>query len=182
MKALIFHGTQGSPQGNWFQWLQEQLMIEGWQVAVPTLPTPDNQSLENWKQALAAQVPGFHDVDVVIGHSSGGTFALRLLEEGLVKPKQTILVSTVIDTINNNEYDTLNKSFIDAPFEWSKIKKNCKDVIVFHGDNDPYVSLSQAETISENLDAPLNIIKDGGHLNAESDYTEFSELLDVLNV
>ena len=181
MKALIFHGTYGSPQGNWFEWLQEHLMMEGWQVAIPTLPTPEEQSLDNWKQALATQVPGFQDVDVMIGHSCGGSFALRLLEEGLAQPQQTILVSAVIDALGN-QFDELNKSFVDMSFDWEKIKSACENIIVFHGDNDPYVSLSQAETISTKLSAPLTLIKDGGHINADAGYTEFPEILEFLDV
>ncbi len=180
MKALIFHGTMGSPKGNWFLWLQDHLMLQGWQVAVPALPTPEEQSLHNWKQALKKQVPGFQEADVLIGHSCGGTFVLKLLEEGIIQPKQALLVGTVIDMINN-EFDALNKSFIDESFDWPSIKENCDNTVVFHGDNDPYVPLSQAEEISEKLNAPLQIIKNGGHINTDSGYTEFPEILNFIN-
>jgi predicted alpha/beta hydrolase family esterase len=179
-KALIFHGTQGTPQGNWFAWLQEHLMIQGWQVAVPTLPTPEDQSLENWTVALEEQVPSFAEADLIIGHSCGGAFALRLLEGNIITPEQTILVGTVIDTLGN-QFDALNKSFVDTPFNWDSIKENCEDITVFHGDNDPYVPLSQAETLSENLQAPLYVIQNGGHINADAGYTEFPDLLDFIN-
>ena len=157
-------------------------MMEGWQAAVPALSTPEYQSLENWKRALAEQVPAYAEADLLIGHSLGGTFILRLLESDLIKRKQVILVSTLIDEINNEEYDSLNKSFIDTSFQWNKIKENCGKVFVFHGDDDPYVPMSQAETISKELDAPLQIIKGGGHINADSGYTEFPEILDVIDV
>lgn len=179
-KALIFHGTYGSEKENWFPWLQEELMMAGWQVAVPTLPTPEGQSLENWKQALKEQVSSFREADVLIGHSCGGSFALRLLEEGLIQPKQTILAGAIINVMNN-EFDELVKTFIDRPFNWSTIKENCDNTIIFHGDNDPYVPLSQAETISTKLDAPLHIVKGGGHINAEAGYTKFPEILDIID-
>ena len=46
MKALIFHGTMGSPNGNWFPWLQSELISKGWDVDVPAFPTPEGQSLD----------------------------------------------------------------------------------------------------------------------------------------
>lgn len=180
-RALIFHGTHGSPAGNWFPWLQEELMMQGWQVAAPKLPTPDGQSIDGWIEALKDQIPGYAEADVLVGHSCGGTFALRLLEKNLVEPDQTILVSCLIDQIKNEEYDSLNSSFIDHPFDWSVIKNACEDITIFHGDDDPYVSKSQAETISEKLDAPLHFIKDGGHLNADTGYTSFPALLDSIH-
>jgi hypothetical protein len=178
-KALIFHGTHGSPQGNWFPWLQEELMMKGWQVAVPKLPTPEGQSLMGWIEALEEQVPAYQDADVVYGHSCGGAFALRLLEQGLITPEKVILVGTVIDF--GNQFDDLNKTFVEAPFDWQKIKTSCDNAVVFHGDNDPYVSMKQAETISENLNAPLHVIKDGGHLNADAGFTEFPALLNCVD-
>jgi len=182
MKTLIFHGTHGAPTGNWFPWLQDHLMQQEWQVAVPKLPTPEGQSLDSWKTALSDQISGFSEADILIGHSLGGTFALRLLEQGLVTPKTIILASCVTKNINNEEYDTLNNSFIAEQFDWDKIKRNSTDIIILHGDNDPYVPLEHAQELAENLEVTLHIIKDGGHLNAENGYTNFSEILDFLNV
>lgn len=181
MKALIFHGTHGSPQGNWFQWLQEHLMIEGWQVATPKLPTPENQSYDNWKLALEKQIPGYADVDVVVGHSCGGSFALRLLEESLIEPEQVILVSTVSGKLDN-EFDELNHSFIDKPFNWDVIKQACDNFTLLHGDNDPYVPLNQAKSLADNLQTNLIVIENGGHLNSENGYDQFPEILEFLDV
>jgi len=180
-KGLIFHGTHGSPEGNWFGWLQDELMMEGWQVAVPKFPTPEDQSLKNWTSALEAQISDLNDIDLVVGHSSGATFALRLIEAEIIKPEQLILVSAVIDTIDNDEYDRLNESFIEQEFDWARIKQNCGDIILIHGDNDPYVPLNQPEMIADQLDIPLNLMKDGGHLNSESGFDDFPELMDFIH-
>ena len=179
-QAIIFHGTHGSPSGNWFPWLKNYLEENGWQAHTPALPTPTNQSLDNWKKSLAEQVPNYAHTDLVIGHSCGGSFALKLLQHDLIKPKQTILAGCVIDTLGN-EFDALNKSFIEDPFNWQKIGEACKNIVVFHGDNDPYVPTTQAQIISTELNAPLHMIANGGHLNAETGYLEFPELLDIIN-
>jgi len=179
-KALIFHGTMGSPAGNWFGWLQEELMIDGWQVAVPAFPTPEGQSLDAWKTALAEKIPAYQDVNVVIGHSLGATFALRLLEQNLINPQKIILVSSVIKKINNEEYDALNHSFIHEGFDWDKIKQGGADITLVHGDDDPYVPLGHTKELADHLNTPLNVMPNGGHLNTESGYDQFPEILDFL--
>lgn len=180
-KALIFHGTLGSPDINWFRWLQDSLMYNGWQVAVPKLPTPEGQSLDNWKSAFAEQIHDLSQLDLVVGHSLGATFALRLIEENIITPTQTILVSAVIDKIDNAEYDILNASFIAPPFDWDTIKNSKSDITLIHGDNDPYVPLPQPSLIADKLGIDLHLLKEGGHINAESGFTDFPEILDFIH-
>jgi len=46
-----------------------------------------------------------------------------------------------------------------------------------HGSDDPYVPLQNAKKMSKNLGIEIDMIKQGGHLNSESGYTEFQYLL-----
>ncbi len=172
MKALIFHGTMGSPDGNWFPWLQGELTSKGWGVDVPVFPTPEEQSLKNWIGVVQGK-----DADLLIGHSLGATLVLRLTELKLINPTNAVLVSPVIQKINNEEYDLLNSSFINDGFDWDKIKSAPTKLTVLHGDDDPYVPVDHARQLSDYIDAPLHIIKNGGHLNADAGYTQFSEIL-----
>ncbi len=183
--AFIFHGTMGSSDGNWFPWLSEQLVKDGYSVDVPTLPTPEGQSLEGWMAAVEGQVEQIRTADVLVGHSLGATFILRLLErfsdEG--KVKKALLVSTVSKVIGNEEYDTLNASFIETaktPFDWTRINAAAQQIQMFHGSDDPYVPLEHAQEVSTSLGAPLSVIDGGGHLNSEFGFLQFFELLDAL--
>jgi len=132
--------------------------------------------------ALKAQISDLSDLDLVIGHSLGATFALRMIEAEIITPQKLTLVSAVIDEIDNEEYDRLNKSFIDKEYDWDKIKGHCPEIIIIHGNNDPYVPLKQPETIADQLDIPLNLMVNGGHLNSESGFDHFPELLDLIDV
>lgn len=177
--AVIFHGTMGSPSGNWFPWLGNQLQSSGYQVNAPSLPTPENQSLHSWFDAIN-QI-SFDEETVLVAHSCGATFALHLLESLKITVKKAILVSVVANKIGINEYDTLNASFIGASHNWNKIQKNCQSFHVLHGSNDPYVPLNQAEFVASNLGVQVQIIPDGGHLNAEFGFTEFPLITKLIN-
>jgi len=120
------------------------------------------------------------DADLFIGHSLGTTLILRLIEKKLINPQHIVLVSPVIQKINNEEYDALNSSFIENGFDWKMIHKMSTKIEIIHGDDDPYVPVEHARQLSGFIDAPLHIIKDGGHLNADAGYTQFPEILDFL--
>ena len=60
------------------------------------------------------------------------------------------------------------------------IKKYCDDIVCYYTENDPYVKLEAEKSFADSIATKTVVIKDGGHLNAESGYTEFEELLDYL--
>jgi hypothetical protein len=50
-RAVILHGTDGSPDMNWFPWLKEKLEADGYEVWAPLLPenhTPSKEVYNNF--------------------------------------------------------------------------------------------------------------------------------------
>ena len=76
-----------------------------------------------------------------------------------------------------NKFDEPNRTITDRDFHFEEIKNNCSYFKIYHSPDDPYVPLEKAENLADNLDAELEIIEDGGHLNEPSGYTEFHILL-----
>lgn len=173
MQAFIFHGTQSHPQKNWFSWMKGKLEPHNVNVFIPALPTPEDQSVSSWFKALMDQCPPIDEDTLLIGHSCGANFILHILER-LERPVfYTALVGCVIHEIGDTEIDTLNKSFVNHPYEWGKIRKNAGKISIFHGDDDPYVPLDQPLELARALNIPLTIIPGGGHLNEDAGYTDF---------
>jgi hypothetical protein len=177
---VIIHGTGGSPQGNWFFWLKQQLENNGHRVFVPKFPTPENQSIYKWHAALVTQVERMGKDTILIGHSCGATFLLHVLEALAEPVEQSILASPFIEKLGNEYFDNLNETFVDYEFDWDLIKKNAGKITILHGDNDPYVPIAAAQKVADALNASLTIIPNGGHLNAEFGFTEFPQILQVL--
>ncbi len=175
MKVFILHGYRANPEANWFPWLAKQLKDLGHEVTVPEFPTP--ATFSDWQKVLTSET--FDEKTVLIGHSLGGTYSLRLLENSPLI-HAAILVAPPIRKLGMEELDHHNASFYDHEFVWDAIHNNCDNIIVYHSDNDPYVPLEQAKVITEKLDAELEMIPNSGHLNADAGFTEFPQLLDKL--
>src|SRR5713226_1018540 len=79
--VVIIHGSYGRPTENWFPWLAEQVQSYGHVVTIPALPTPAGQNIDAWKQAFREQVGALTPNMLLVGHSMGDRFTLRLLEE-----------------------------------------------------------------------------------------------------
>ena len=178
MNVFIFHGTMGSPEGNWFPWLERELKKLGVEVFVPRFPTPEGQSLESWLKVLEPYRHKINSDTILVGHSMGPAFIFRILEQWKISIKAAILAAPFDDILGIPDFDKLIKTFIDKPFDYEKVKKLCGKVIVFAGDNDPYISKEQTIRIAKNLGVEINWIKGGKHLNKDTaGYTQFPEVL-----
>lgn len=177
LKCFVFHGVYGNPEENWFPWLKKELEKAGHEVFVPRFPTPENQSLENWLKAFEKFKSKLDADSVLIGHSLGAVFALRLLELIKVKVKAVFLVSGFLGRLELKEVDALNASFFSQPFNWNKIKSSAERIILFHSNNDPFVPLKKGRELAEKLEGRLIVVENAGHFNKESGYLRFPRLL-----
>lgn len=178
-RVFIIHGAGGSPNGNWFPWLKQELEKIGFVVIVPTFPTPEGQNLKNWRKVMKTYT--IEKEDIFVGHSISPAFILDLLERNAAKA--AFLVAPFIRKINYKgeglNFDVINSTFYKN-FDWAKIKENCKHFFVFYSDNDPYVPIDRSEEVAEKLGVKPIIVKGAGHINAESGYTKFELLLEKI--
>lgn len=197
MKIFIIHGSFGHPNGNWFPWLKKQLDSIGHEVYVPEFPIEDYekfsrcvgkgkvneskvQNLSNWLETFKHFMKKVDEDTIFVAHSLGPAFVLRVLESIDVEVRACIFVSGFIGTLGNPIFDAVNKSFFTEPFDWKRIKQNCKMFHVIASDNDPYVPFRLLESFAKELNTTLMMIKGGEHLNEEAGYKEFPEILGIM--
>lgn len=179
--AFIFHGTEGHPGENWFPWLKKELEKLGYQVYVPHFPSPPEipAKIDEWFDVLKKYEAHINKDTILIGHSLGGFFNLRLLEKLEHPVKAAVFVGTPIGIRPILNYDRDN-SFSSFTFDWSKIIKKAKQFLIFHSDDDPYVSLENGKQLSKHLNIELNFVPNAGHFNVNAGYTKFDLLLEKL--
>lgn len=178
---FIFHGTEGYPEENWFPWLKEKLEEKGCKVFVPQFPSSPVVpcKISEWFEVLKTYEKNINEDTILIGHSLGGVFALRVLEKIKYPVKAVFLTGTPIGIkpILNYERDS---SFSGFTFDWKSIKTKAKYFSVFQSDNDPYVSLGNGEQLAKELGVELTFVPNAGHFNAKAGYFSFPKLLDKI--
>lgn len=179
-KAIILHGTLGSPQGNWFRWLEVALKDCGFEVWLPELPHADQPSLAEWSDFVRKQCPFSLDKDtIIVGHSSGAALALILTQQN-PEPLGAIVLVSVFDD-NSLQWEPDNGLF-DIAFDYATIRTHANNMLFVHSDNDPYVPLPQAERIAKACGSAVHLLPSQGHFNLElsDSYREFPEFLELM--
>src|SRR3989344_4951066 len=96
--VFIFHGTEGYPEENWFPWLKEKVKAKGRKVFVPQFPSPPvvASKISEWFEVLKNYEQYIDENTILVGHSLGGVFTLRILEKLEHPVKAACFVGTPI--------------------------------------------------------------------------------------
>lgn len=176
---FIIHGTGGHPQENWFPWLKQELERLGCRVVIPQFPTPENQTPETWFNVLEGYRADYTANTILVAHSLGGAFALRVLEKYPIRIQAAFFVGTPIGVrpIKNWEGD---QPFIGKPFDYDAIRSRARRRVVFHSDDDPWVGVGNGIELASRIEAEFVHLTDAGHFNAKAGYNRFELLLEKI--
>lgn len=176
---FIIHGSFGSPFANWIPWLRKEIENEGGSVYTPDFPIGVGyQNYENWARLFKAYLDAglINEKTTIFAHSIAPVFVCKFLIENQIKVKRLVFVCGFNNYLGiNEEYDDVNKTMYTN--DLSAIKNYCDDIICYYSDNDPYVRYEVEKDFVDTVADKQFVIEGGGHLNSESGYTEFKELL-----
>ena len=172
---IIIHGSFGSKDGNWFPWLKGELEKRNCSVEVPQMPIGvGNQNYENWEKELNKL--SVNENTIIIAHSIAPVFVCKYLIKNKIRVKKLIFVCGFNNYLGiDPDYDAVNEPMFLNNLE--DVKKYCDNIVCFYSDNDPYVKFDVEKSFSDAIANEQHIIKNGGHINSESGYTEFNEIL-----
>ncbi|HEY5152486.1 MAG TPA: alpha/beta fold hydrolase [Candidatus Saccharimonadales bacterium] len=176
--VLIIHGIGGRAGIHWQQWLHNQLEEQGYKVLMPGLPEPDHPDRKTWLAAIKQTVAGVNLGQLtIVGHSLGATTALDFIEQADGKVNRLLSVSGFAQ-----DYGVaINSYFLsEKPIDFKKVGDKLRWAAVVYGDNDPYVPQDALKYVADSLGVQPLVIPDGGHLNTEAGFTEFPQLIEML--
>lgn len=176
---FLIHGSFGSPFSNWIPYLRKEIEKRDLVVYTPDFPTGVGyQEYNTWSKILECYVDAglINENTTIFAHSIAPVFISHFLVEHKIKVNKLIFVCGFNNYIGINEdYDYVNKSMYFNNLEDTKNYAN--KIICYYSKNDPYVKYENEKQFADAVADEQIIIDDGGHLNSESGYTEFEELL-----
>lgn len=202
MKYLIMHGSYGSPDENWFHWLEKELKALGHEVILEQFPVDswdeiekvgrENidsyspvESLSSWEEYFVDHIlPQIKNQEIgFVGHSIAPIFMLHMLAKYDIKIKTAVFVApffNIPDAPNIWQFYPVNKTFYSYDFDFGKIKAKIGKSYVVYGDNDPYVPATEPPLFAQKLGSELRVVPSGRHCG--SNFKEFPLIIDLVKL
>jgi len=145
---------------------------KNFEVLAPQMPNKQNAKYIEWKIWFERIIPYLQDGVILIGHSLGGLFFVKYLSENIY-PKKIGSIFLVAAPHNDTE-GCGNFQLVDS---LKKVWEQCQNIQIFQSEDDPLVSISEAEKYKKAWSgAKMHIFKDRGHFNQE----DFPELVEEI--
>lgn len=178
--TLVLPGWQGSGEGHWQTWLEEQLRAAGRATRRPSFVDLDRPDRAEWLAALRAALADLPpDGFDVVTHSLGAVLWLHhAVEPGdAPRPARVVLVAPPSPATSIPEMGT----FFPPPLDVEAVRQAAGGTVLVAGDDDPYLPEGIAAAYGLPLKIATTVVPGGGHLNVESGFGEWPAMLDWCN-
>ncbi len=159
---------------HWIPWLQKMLLVDGYNVQTPEMPTPHKPSYQTWKSIFSTfPIDGQTQL---VGHSCGGGFLLKYLGEHQIKLDKLVLVAPWLDPGKQLG------DFLKCDLK-EDLSKRINEIHIMYSEDEPVDSVK--ETVDIIMDtypsAKLHRFNTHGHFClANMGTQEFPELYEIL--
>lgn len=174
--AIIIHGWEEDPNGQWLPWVREQLENLGWHVHVPKMPNTKEPKLCEWMDTLLSLSPS--EDTVLIGHSLSNALIMKYLERPETKINSVIMVAAW-DWLMEDVKE-FHQTFFENGFDYDAIKKKRIPITIINSTTDPWIDFEKSKQFANKIEAQFIAVENAGHFMARDGYTEFPLLLNVI--
>jgi uncharacterized protein len=159
------------PQKKWKQWIAQQMPDVD--VLLPLFPSGNNAKYDEWKIYFEKLIPFFGDNVTLVGHSLGGMFLAKYLQDNpLEKPVRRIVI--VAARYHTNGADHSGSFKVTSA---TNLSKSAHEIHLFHSKDDPQVEYESLEKFAaDSPDAIVHSFENRGHFTD----TTFPEMLELL--
>lgn len=167
-EELEFDINEQEKVKSWRHNYSDFLDTEKYQIIVPTMPSKDNATYEEWNIWFEKVIPFLKNNLIMVGHSLGGLFLAKYLSENTfpVSIKQLHLVAAPYD--HEDEIEQLG-DFKLQNFPGKLSDATIPEIHIYHSTDDTIVPVSESEKYYQALPgSQLHIFNDRFHFVGET--------------
>lgn len=178
--TVVVPGWQGSGEGHWQSWLEQQLQEAGRETRRPAFADLDRPQLADWLAALRSAVADLPpDGFDVVAHSLGAVLWLH----HVASPGDVPRAARVLLVAPPSPHTAIPEiaGFFPPPLDVDALRRAADGTVLVAGSDDPCTPEGIADAYGLPLKIATTVIEAAGHLNTESGYGAWPAVLDWCN-
>lgn len=179
--VMLIHGYNGVPKI--YNWLEENLKENGYEVIVPEFPPREGVIYVEWKNILNKYKQYLNKDTIVVAHSIGNELLIKYLFENNLEIGLYIGLAGFSKDFSCEGKDDLNralKDFLVSSEEIDRFRELVSSRYAIYSDNDHIVPFEILEEYSKDIEAIPLLIKGIGHMGKKSELESIPEVLDII--
>jgi predicted alpha/beta hydrolase family esterase len=171
---VIVHSKLGDATNHWYDWLRNNLQLEGYNVTLFDMADAYSKPLKAWVKAMDEQVSISKNDTYFITHGYGTLAALKYLELQEIDPIEGVFIisgfkedATAIDD---------NLSVNNEKFDYENIKNKAQQFYGLCAKDDKYISYKETQRLMDILNGKCKVTSYGGHFIDEDGFSTFITL------
>ena len=171
---IIVHSKIGDATNHCYQWLANNLILEGYNVTLFDLPVEENDNLEQWVERMKDQITVKKYETYFITHGFGTLASLKYIEEMHVNYIEGLFsVSGFMEDAQvSNELALTEKFQID----YKQVKRKVEAFYGLCAKDDKHVSYEETKRLMDKLGGKCKVTEYGGHFMEDDGFTTFTRL------
>jgi predicted alpha/beta hydrolase family esterase len=167
---FLFDNSKG-----WKDTLASDLSAKGWEVFMPTMPNKYDAKYAEWKLWFENMLPFLQDGVALVGHSLGGIFLARYLNENQIGLRVSALFLVAAPYFVKGTKTANKAGFMVG--DLSRLGAQAEKIFVIHSKDDPIVPFAHAERYCHALPHSVFMPFEGRHHFIGGKFTEIAKLL-----
>ena len=171
---IIIHSKHGDASNHWYEWLANNLILEGYNVTLFNIAVDNNENITQWIDAMNKQISVKTKDTYFVTHGFGTLAALKYIELADLPVVEGFFSIAGFKEDAQTITGDLNAQGLTLNYDLIKDK-----VGEFYGlcaKDDSTVSYKETQRLIETLEGKCKITESGGHFTEEDGFTTFIKL------
>ncbi len=151
---VILHGFTGKADQNFIPWLKKSLEKKGFKVQAPQLPNTDNPKEDEQVEYVLNNCT-LDKNTVLVGHSLGGTVAMKVLEKLDTSISELLLVAPAVEPKFSNKKRIFWDNF-NFTYDYKKIMRNSEKISILSDNSEAKYREKYLIQLSKELNCALH--------------------------
>lgn len=179
--VIIVHSSIGDSHNHWYEWLQHNLKLEGYNVQLFHLDNDNNHNIHQWVKEMNKQIEIPSSDTYFVTHGFGSIAALKYIEDLNIEESLAGFFSIAGFKEDAEDIDK-NVNIDPINIDYSTIKSKVKRFYGLASKTDQHVSYKETEKLLETLGGHMRIVEEGGHFLEEDGFVSFTELQERMQI